>query len=107
MKESKDSHLGVKKFPSEVVAKKKDLESQPDFGKKNIELAIVDIDTQLLQLAKDYGNISKVRAIITIQQIRKRLFEEVFNQCLNGLDVRWFASHGPGDTTPLNSRCWK
>ena len=88
---------------SESIAKKKRLEAVPNFRKKDIELAFVDIDQQSKQLAEQYGSISKVRAIITIQEIRNRLFEDIYNRGLyNGFDVRAFASHEPGEKTPLN-----
>jgi hypothetical protein len=73
-----------------------------DFSKQNIELVFVDVDEQLAQLAKNYDNISKVRRLITIQEIRNRLFE-LYNLCLHGMDIRGFASHEPGDKTPVNS----
>jgi hypothetical protein len=88
---------------TEGLAKNKKLEAVPDFRKQNIHLAFADMDEQLKQLAFG-GNISHVRRITTIHQIRNRLFE-LCNQCLYGLDVREFASHEPDDKTPLNSRC--
>jgi hypothetical protein len=84
--------------------KKKNKEVVFGFRNKDIELAFVDVDEQLAQLAKNYDNISKVRRLITIQQIRNRLFE-LCNLCVYGMNIRDFASHEPGDKTPVNSEC--
>jgi uncharacterized Fe-S radical SAM superfamily protein PflX len=86
------------------LSKNKNVETLPDFQKDKIQEAFVDVDCQLKQLAQNYDNLSKVRRLITIQEIRNRLFE-VCNLCVHDMDVRRFASHGPGDKTPLNSEC--
>jgi hypothetical protein len=98
------SDLSIQSPPSKVLSKKKQLEGSGDFSKKNIELAFVEVDTQLKQLANNFDNMSKVRRLITIQQITNRLFE-LGNVCVHRMDVRKFASHEPGDKTPLNSEC--
>ena len=84
---------------TEELAKKNNSEAVHDFRKKGIELPFVDVDEQLAQLAENYDNISRVRRLITIQQIRNRLFE-LCNLCVYGMNVREFASHEPGDRTP-------
>ena len=88
---------------SGYLATNKSLETVPNFRKNDIELAFVDIDEQLKQLAFD-DNISRVRQITITQQVRNRLFE-LYNEWLYDLNVHEFASHEPGDKTPLNSRC--
>jgi hypothetical protein len=98
------SDLSIQSPPSKVLSKKKQLEGSGDFRKKNIELEFVEVDTQLKQLANNFDNMSKVRRLITIQQIRNRLFE-LGNVCVHRMDVRKFASHEPDDKTPLNSEC--
>jgi|SRR5215216_3756757 len=98
------SDLSIKSPVSKVLAKKKQIEGSGDFSKKNIELAFVEVDDQLKQLANNFDNMSKVRRLITIQQIRNRLFE-LGNLCVHDMDVREFASHESGDKTPLNSEC--
>ena len=69
--------------------------------KKDIQLAFIDVDEQLAQLARDYDSISKVRRLITIQEIRNRLFE-LCNLCVHNMNIREFVSHEPGDETPQN-----
>lgn len=87
---------------NEYLAKKKNSEPVHDFRNKDIHLVFVYVDEQLAELARNYDNISKVRRLITIQQIRNRLFE-LCNLCVYGMNIRDFASHEPGDKTPLNS----
>jgi|SRR5215216_3927412 len=101
----KSSQTPPKKFFIEngYLATKKAKEGLIDFRKEEIHLAFADIDEQLAQLAKS-DNISKVRRLITIQEIRNRLFE-LCSKCLYNLNVREFASHEPGSQTPLNGGC--
>src|SRR5215217_6734470 len=98
------SDLSIQSPASKVLAKKKHIEGSGDFSKKNIELAFVEVDTQLKQLANNFDNMSKVRRLITIQQVRNRLFE-LGGVCVHRMDVRGFASHDHDDLTPLNSEC--
>jgi hypothetical protein len=100
----KDTHLHDINFTIANIVRyrKKKLEPVSDFGKKDLELTFVEVDDQLAELATSYDTISKVRRLITIQQIRSRLFE-LCNLCVHGLDIRAYASHKPGDKTPLNS----
>jgi hypothetical protein len=86
------------------LATNKSIEALPDFQKNKIQETFVDIDAQLKEIAELHrqGNISKTRHFIIIQQIRNRLFE-LYNLGIHDLDVRRFASHEPGDKTPLNS----
>jgi hypothetical protein len=102
----KDSDLNNPLFASKNLAKNNRIESFNDFRKNDIELAFVDVDEQLKQLAFNDEYMSRVRRIAIIQQIRNRLFE-LYNEWLYGLNVREFASHEPGDKTPLNNstRC--
>jgi hypothetical protein len=88
---------------SGYLATNKNLEALPSFRKEDIHLTFIDVDNQLKHLAEN-DNISKVRRFITIQEIRNRLFE-LCNLCIHGMDIHAFASHEPGDKTPLNSEC--
>ena len=105
MKNSKDLPKTVSRENGDL-AKNKRQEADLDFKKQNIYLAFVDICEQLKQLAQAHldGNISKTRHFITIQEITNRIFEAA-NEALYGINMHEFASHEPGDKTPLNSRC--
>lgn len=87
---------------NEGFAKNKNQEALHNFRKEDIHLAFVDADEQLAQLAQNIDELSNVRRFITIQEIRQRL-HWLCNLWLYQSDTRTFASHEPGDLTPLNS----
>ena len=86
------------------LATNKKQETLHNFSKKDIPLDFVALDQDLSDLANNYDKISKVRFLIIVQQIRNKLFE-LCNLRVYDMDIRQFASHEPGDRTPLNSEC--
>jgi len=78
---------------------KKKLEGVANFNNIDIKVAIVELDCQLLQVPaiKDPKLLEQV-----IGHIRDELHQLFYLVCGNGLDIREFVSHNPGDRTPLN-----
>ena len=76
------------------LSTKKSFRQSPSFHQHDIELAFVDIDLQLKQLADEHleGKISKTRHVITVQEIRNRLWQ-LYNWSAHDFDVVGFAGH--------------
>jgi hypothetical protein len=101
MKDSIYLNSYSKKLPSNVLARKKNIGSLAGLRKNKIELAFIDVESQLKQL----GQIQDLKqAGWFVYNIRNHL-SELYNKYIYYFDVRNFASHEPGDNTPLNSEC--